>query len=45
MMGGPSYPQIEIRNDLYAAAGDHGLFAEALEAYVLVLLESKRWPD
>jgi hypothetical protein len=43
MMGGPSYPYFEIRNDLYAAAGDHGLFAEALKAYVLVLLESKRW--
>ena len=42
-MDGPSYPYCEIRNDLYEAAGDHGLFAEALQAYVLVLHESKRW--
>ena len=31
------YPYFEIRRDLYAAAGDHGLFAEALRDYVLVL--------
>jgi hypothetical protein len=42
--GGPSYPFFEIRNDLYAAAGDHGLFAQALQAYVSVLVEAKRWP-
>ena len=32
-----SYPYFEIRQDLYAAAGEHGLFAEALKAYILML--------
>jgi hypothetical protein len=36
-MGVCSYPYLEIRRDLYAAAGDHGLFAEALKAYILML--------
>ena len=36
-MGVCSYPYFEMRRDLYAAAGDHGLFAEALMAYILML--------
>jgi hypothetical protein len=36
-LGIAPYPYFEIRRDLYAAAGDHGLFAEALGAYILLL--------
>jgi hypothetical protein len=36
-LGIAPYPYFEIRRDLYAAAGDHGLFAEALGAYILML--------
>jgi hypothetical protein len=36
-LGVCSYPYFEIHRDLYAAAGDHGLFAEALKAYILML--------
>jgi hypothetical protein len=36
-MGVAPYPYFEIRRDLYAAAGENGLFAEALRDYVLVL--------
>jgi hypothetical protein len=36
-LGVCTYPFFEIRRDLYAAAGDNGLFAEALKAYMLML--------
>jgi hypothetical protein len=36
-LGIASYPYFEIRRDLYAAAGDHGLFPEALGAYISLL--------
>jgi hypothetical protein len=36
-LGIAPYPYFEIRRDLYAAASDHGLFAEALGAYILLL--------
>ena len=41
-MGIAPYPYFEIRRDLYAAAGDHGLFAEALGAYILMLSEASK---
>ena len=36
-VGVETYPLFELRLDLYAAAGDHGLFAEALQDYFLML--------
>ena len=36
------YPLFELRLDLYAAAGENGLFAEALWAYFLMLHGTER---
>ena len=40
--GVETYPLFELRLDLYAAAGENGLFAEALCAYFLMLHGTER---